>query len=149
MSLEDQLKGPSQRLLTDVTGRPVTLINSTMSGAEDDWGDSARSESTIETRAEFEFPGSAQFEARVGSDVDVDALVFVPVDVGIDAGYGTTAYGDTYGDETSQSVPGVFDGTESQDRNPTQVRDERSNAIYEVRSYFDEHNGRARLHTVR
>lgn len=148
MSLEDQLKGPSKRLLTDVTGRPVTLINSTMSGTKDEWGDQGRTESTIETTAEFEFPGSAQFEARVGSDIDVDALVFVPVDIGSDHGYGA-AYGDTYGDETSQSVPGVFDGTESEDRNPTQVRDERSNAIYEVRSYFDEHNGRARLHTVR
>lgn len=142
MSLEDQLRGPSRRLLANETGRPVVLANEQVdrSVEPDEYGDYPTTETRIETRAEFEFPGSPQFQSRVGGDeVDVDALIFVPSNVGEDA----------YTDPPGGPPPGVFSGDETDVDNPTQVLDQRSGREYTVRYYVDEHNGRARLHGVR
>lgn len=144
MTLEEQLDGPSKRLL-QFTGRPVTLINRVVetdadgNPVRDEYGDPSFTTQEHETKAEFEFPGSPQFDIRGGGDtVDVDVLVFIPVDVG-DGAY----------PEAPGGVPdAVFDGNESDEYAPTRVYDQRNDETYTVREYFDENNGRARLHAV-
>lgn len=142
MGLEEKLRGPSRRLLENETGRPVTLVNAQVdrTASPDEYGDYPTTETRIETRAEFEFPGSPQFRSRVGGDeVDIDALIFVPSNAG------ETEYPDAPGGPP----PGVFSGDETDVDNPTEVLDERTGREYTVRTYVDEHNGRARLHGVR
>lgn len=142
MGLEDQLNGPSRRLL-QFTGRPVTLVNTEVdeTAPDDEYGDRLPTETRVETTAEFEFPGSPEFQQRVGGveDTDIDVLIFVPSDVGEDA----------YPDAPGGPPPAVFSGDESATRNPTEILDQRSGRTYEVGAYVDEHNGRARLHGVR
>lgn len=142
MGLEDQLSSPSRRLL-DTTGRPVTLVNTEVdeTAPDDEYGDRPTTETRIDTTAEFEFPGSPEFQQRVGGvdDADIDVLIFVPSDVGADQ----------YPNAAGGPPPAVFSGDESASRNPTEVLDQRSDRAYEVAAYVDEHNGRARLHGVR
>lgn len=131
MSFEEQLSGPARRLLA-FDGRDVTLVNKAAATDDqgnvirDDYGDITYDVTRINTEAELEFPGSPRFEQRViGSDVDIDAMIFVRSDID------------------------VYTGDESDERGPTDVHDDRTGAVYRVRSYFVEDNGKLRLHCTR
>lgn len=131
MGLEEQLSGPARRLL-EFGGRDVTLVNKIAetdadgSVIRDEYGDITYDVTRISTKAEVEFPGSPRFEQRIaGADVDLDAMIFVRSDID------------------------VYTGDEGDERGPTDVHDDRTGAIYRVRSYFVEDNGKTRLHCTR
>lgn len=131
MGLEEQLEDPARRLV-GFGGRGVTLVNRTAKTdangnvIRDEYGDVTYDEMTVATNAEMEFPGSPQFEQRVGgSDIELDALIFV------------------------RSDHDIYTGDESDTRAPTEIHDDRTGAVYLTRSFVDEHNGKFRIHATR
>lgn len=134
MDLESHIAGPAQDLL-DMAGEDVVLTTQDVVG-HDDYGDPVYEETTLETVAEIVTRGSSTFERRVdGIDGDVQAVAWVKANEV--SGYGED-YGDGYG-----GFP-LSTGAEAEDLGPTQV--ESATHSWTVYDWFDEHNGKYRLH---
>lgn len=119
MAIDDFTREPATWLL-DFAGDPVTLTTVTVDGY-DDYGDPITSEVTAETNAEIVIRGTPAFERRIdGVDSSVTAVAWIR---------------DSFD---------VYTGDESDVQAPTTV--ESPTHEFELYEWFDENNGKLRLH---
>lgn len=127
---------PARKLL-GMAGEDVTLVTQIVDHY-DDYNDPVYERTELETKAEVVVRGTPTFERRIdGVDSNVTAVAWIMDD--IESGYGAS-YGGGYGSSSFQ----LSTGDESESRGATNV--ETDTHEFELYEWFDENNGKYRLH---
>lgn len=122
-SIDEYTREPAEMLL-DMAGEDVTLVTQVVD-YYDDYNDPVYTENRISTKAEIVVRGTPQFERRLdGVDSDVTAVAFVM--------------------DEHRDV--IHTGDESDTDGPTTLETETHQ--YTIHNWFDENNGKLRLHLV-
>lgn len=120
-SIDDYTRGPAHELL-EFAGDDVTLVTQMVVDHDPDHGTPIYDDVEVETKAEVVVRGTPQFDRRIdGIDSSVVAVAWV-----------------------ADTIDEIYTGSESDVDGPTLVETETHS--YVVHNWFDEGNGKLRLH---